>query len=276
MRFWCSQLYEPWSWVPRPYLGVWAIVALLALDRARSIRRRRAQFPDRPPVTTRQRVWFVLGLCLLWVASDWPVGALGAGYLVSVHMGQYMIYTLGAAPLLLIATPGWRFDELVHAVRAERLLSLVSRPLPAAILANAVLVGTHAPVTVDSLRGSQLGSFLLDVVWFVAGILLWLPVASPSRRYRCSSLKVTIVYLFLAAQLMPMVPGGFLTFATAPLYGSYELAPRVGLDPITDQQLAGAIMKVGSLPVIWLVMGTLWMRWAMADRGTPRAVPATR
>ncbi len=26
MRFWCSAVEEPWSWVPRPYYGVWLLV----------------------------------------------------------------------------------------------------------------------------------------------------------------------------------------------------------------------------------------------------------
>jgi hypothetical protein len=40
----------------------------------------------------------------------------------------------------------------------------------------------------------------------------------------------------------------------------------VGLDPIEDQQLAGAIMKVGSLPFVWTVIAVWWIRWAAAER----------
>lgn len=63
-----------------------------------------------------------------------------------------------------------------------------------------------------------------------------------------------------------MVPGGFLTFADFPLYRLYELAPRVGsLTALGDQQLAGALMKVGNIPLIWPVIVTMMWRWARAE-----------
>ena len=42
----------------------------------------------------RKWLWFGLGVAILWGATDWPMGALGAGYLASVHMAQYLLYTL--------------------------------------------------------------------------------------------------------------------------------------------------------------------------------------
>jgi len=142
-----------------------------------------------------------------------------------------------------------------------------------------VLVATHAPLTVDALRVNQLGSFALDVAWLASALLLWLPVCGPLDEIK-PSLPARGVYLFLAAGLVPMVPGGFLTFAEAPLYAVYELAPRVsgGLDALDDQQAAGAIMKVGNLPLLWPVLAGLFIRWAALDRTpaprTPEATPA--
>ena len=34
----------------------------------------------------------------LWLATDWPLGLLGSGYLLSVHTTLYLIYTMVAAP----------------------------------------------------------------------------------------------------------------------------------------------------------------------------------
>lgn len=73
-----------------------------------------------------------------------------------------------------------------------------------------------------------------------------------------------------------MIPGGFLTFADFPLYGSYELAPRVGgFAAIHDQQLAGALMKVGNVPLIWPVIGVMFWRWYQADQAGVAARQAT-
>lgn len=265
MRFWCSQLFEQWSWTPRPYLGVWLIIALAVVHRHRAIRRGRAA--GHPDPTTRQRWWFWLAIASFWLASDWPVGALGAGYLAWVHMLQYMIYTLATGALVLLSVPEWRMREFVAKYNLESTVRFLSRPLPAALTANIILIATHSPLSVDNLRATQIGSFTLDAIWFVGGVLLWLPVLNPIRDMRISSVPLRMIYLFLAAQLLPMVPGGFLTFAGSPLYSTYELAPRVGFDPLADQQIAGAIMKVGSLPVIWTVILVLWVQWAQRESG---------
>ena len=264
MRWWCSQLYEPWSWTPRPYLGVWIIIAMLTIVRLRALRRRH-DVTGALDVTTRQRVWFWAGMFALWLASDWPVGALGAGYLASVHMAQYLLYTLVAAPLLVMSAPEWWIRQLLARLRAYRLVSWVSRPLYAILITNALLLSTMAPWTVDTLRSTQIGSFLLDVVWFLSGLILWYPVLSPLPENQITSPPLRGVYLFLAT-IFSLIPAGFLTFSSSPLYSSYEIAPRVWLDPIDDQQLAGAVMKEGAMPVIWITILVIWARWATAQQ----------
>jgi hypothetical protein len=84
------------------------------------------------------------------------------------------------------------------------------------------------------------------------------------------------VYLFLAAGVVPMVPGGILTFSDTPLYAVYELAPRInGFEALDDQQAAGAIMKIGNLPLLWPVLAALFMKWGSEDqKPTAPAAPA--
>lgn len=265
MRFWCSQLFEAWSWTPRPYLGVWAMMAVLAVVRHRALAGRRA-ITGSIDLTTRQRWWFWLGLASFWVISDWPLGPLGAGYLASVHMAQYLVYTLVTAPLLLLATPEWWLRPLLARVRLYRFSCWITGFLPAVVFANFIFIATHAPFTVDKLRISEFGSFALDFIWILSGFALWMPVIGPLREHIIASPPVRCVYLFGAAGLMPMIPGGFLTFADAPLYRTYELAPRIGVGALNDQQIAGAAMAIGAVPVIWAVMGVIFYKWATLER----------
>jgi len=270
MRFWCSKLLEPWSWEFRAYPGVWLAVATLVLPYLVAQHRRRGPNPDR----ARRTAAWLAGSAILWVASDWPLGLLGASYLASAHMVQYMLYTLAAAPLLLLGTPEWMARRVLSRLRLYRLVRRLSHPLVAALVFNLLLVLTHSPFVVDRFRASELGSFGMDVVWLLSGLVLWLPIVAPLPELRQSSRPVKMAYLFLAAGVVPAIPGGFLTFASYPLYATYELAPRVGGIPAdVDQQMAGLIMKLGGIPIVWgVILGqmVLWANEAGVGKPPPR------
>jgi putative membrane protein len=177
----------------------------------------------------------------------------------------------------VLGIPEWMMRRLLSKMRAYRLVRQLAKPLAAGLIFNLVLMATHAPPTVDNLRTNQAGSFALDVLWLLSALLLWLPVCGPLDEIK-PSYPVRGVYLFLAAGLVPMVPGGFLTFSGTPLYAVYELAPRIGgFDALDDQQAAGAIMKIGNLPLIWPVLFALFVKWANDDQksSTPPDSPAS-
>ena len=80
-----------------------------------------------------------------------------------------------------------------------------------------------------------------------------------------------MLYLFLAAGIVPVIPAGFLTWSTYPLYSTYALAPRVlDISAVDDQQAAGMLMKVAAIPVIWGTLLVMMMRWATAAEATDR------
>ncbi len=271
MQFWCSALKEPWSWAWRPYVGVWILCLGLLTAYAVAVRRRRHTNPAEPDAGKRA-LWFALGVLAIWVASDWPVGLLGSSYLSSVHMAQYMLYTLAAAPLLILGVPEWMARRLLGKLRLYRTVRFLARPLVAAVLFNVILIATNVPLVVDALRASQVGSFGLDMTWLLSGFILWMPICCAIPEISGRSYPVKMVYLFLAAATVPMVPGGFLTFADHPLYATYELAPRVmGFSALNDQQLAGAFMKVGNIPVIWSVIAVMFVRWWKQERASDEA-----
>ena len=266
MTWWCSATRLPWDWAPRAYPGVW--LAMAGLMAWYVLARRRLTPDERAAEDPRRRLAFAGGWVALWVATDWPLGALGSGYLASAHMVQYLLYTQVAAPLLVLGLNEPMLRRLLARTRTTELVRLLGRPVAAVVLFNVVLIATHAPVTVDALRTSQTGSFVLDGLWLLSGLILWLPVCGPLDEMR-PSYPVRAVLLFVGAGVVPMIPGGFLTFASTPLYGIYELAPRVeGFDAGVDQQLAGVLMKIGNVPLLWPAIGVLFARWAK-ESGTP-------
>ena len=264
ISWWCTALARPWTWEWIPYPGIWAASILPMFLYGRAVHRHEGE-PDR-----RKFSQFIAGMLFFWVASDWPLGTLGAGYLASAHMTQFLLYTLVAAPLILLGIPEWMARSLTQRLHVERGVVWFGRSLVAtAVTYNAILLSTHAPGTVEVLRNSQLGSFAMDVVWMVAGLLLWLPVISPLPEGRASSPWATMAYLFVTTSVVAVIPASFLTFTSTPIYGIYELAPRIGsMTALEDQQLAGIIMKIATIPIVWSTIAVLWFRWSAREAQT--------
>lgn len=261
IEWWCTALARPWTWEWIPYPGIWAASILPMVLYGRALRKHEGK-TDR-----RKAAQFVAGVVAFWVASDWPLGTLGAGYLASAHMTQFLLYTLVAAPLMLLGIPEWMARRLTRRLRIERLTLWFGRSVATtAIVYNAILISTHAPGTVAVLRNSQFGSFAMDAVWLLAGFLLWLPVISPLPEGRASSHWVKMAYLFVATSVVAVIPASFLTFTEIPVYSIYELAPRVGpFTAVEDQQLAGIIMKIATIPIVWSTIAVLWFRWSASE-----------
>ncbi len=219
--------------------------------------------------TDRRTVLAFLGaMAVFWLASDWPVGTLGAGYLAWVHMSQYVLYTLVVAPLLLRGTPEWMARRLLARLGLEAPVRwLAQNLLVSGIVFNVILVASHSPIAVDTLRATQLGSFVMDVVWLVSGLILWMPIMSPLSEHRTASPPARMVYLFVSAGIVSIVPASLLTFARFPLYSTYELAPRIGsMSALEDQQLAGITMKLGMIPIVWGALAVMFFRWMSGER----------
>jgi putative membrane protein len=267
VSWWCTALEAPWEWTWRPYPGVWAAVLLPIVFYFGAKRRRQPRDSD----SRRQTAFFLIGMAVFWIASDWPLGTLGAGYLASAHMLQYVLYTLVAAPFLLLGTPEWmgrRFLARIRAYRAVRWLA--GSLLASGIVYNVLLVSTHAPVTVDALRTNALGSFAMDMVWLLSGLVLWTPILARLPEFTRHSPPAKIAYLFATTAIIAIIPASFMTLGEFPLYSTYELAPRFyNLSAVNDQQIAGLIMKVGTIPIIWVTMAAMWIRWANTEAGTP-------
>lgn len=258
VAWWCSSTGQVWTWRYTPFIGVWLVAA--GLIGGYVVSHRRAGQPIEP---RRLRAW-VFGVLALFLVSEWPIGQLGAGYLATVGIARYVVYSFVAAPLLLAGIPTWLVDRwLPIGSRRERIVSTVTRWPNALLIFNAVLFATHLPVTIDTLKPSQLGSFSLDVVHLTAALIWWWPAMRREPDRNAIHEPARAFYLFASSVLM-FVPAAFLTFNPLPLYGLYELAPPLwlGYDAIQDQQAAGIVMNVVGGFVLWGIIATLFMRWA--------------
>lgn len=220
---------------------------------------------DEPIVTTKQKVLFFAGVATLWVGADWPMHELSEDYLFSMHMVQHTLFSLVAPPLLLMGAPKWLLRNLIGGPRMMRIARLVTRPAVGLILFNGVIVVTHWPFLVDLSLTSEPVHFLLHLVLFTSAAVMWWPVVDPLPELSRLSAPGKMLYLFLQS-IVPTVPASFLTFSDGVIYRFYETVPRLwGIDVLTDQRMAGLIMKIGGGLLLWLAIAYLFFKWHAAE-----------
>ncbi len=273
VAWWCSSTPgQVWTWRYTPFVGVWAVAGALVGSWLWAHRR-----AGRPVESRHLRMW-LLGVLALVVVSEWPIGQIGAGYLATVGILRWVVYTFVAAPLLLAGLPTWMVDRLLPwGTRRQRVVSVLTHWPVALLVFNAVMFSTHLPAVVDTVKVYQLGSFATDALWLSAALLWWWPAIRREEARNAIHEPLRAFYLFASSVLM-FVPAAFLTFSPLPLYGVYELAPPLwlGFDPIADQQAAGIMMNVVGGFVLWGIIATLFMRWAKEKEAADAAARRER
>jgi putative membrane protein len=244
-------------WHFHPHPEVWLLVAAIAGAYAYAIRviGPLAVRPGQAVVTRKQLACFIAGLSLLWFASDWPMHDIAEQRLYSVHMLQHMILSYFMPPLMLLAIPTWLGRLVLGDRRAWQVFSWLAKPVVAGVIFNAFVMTSHVPAVVNHSVESSSGllHYSLHVVLVLTALLMWTPVCGPFPELRMGS-GGKMIYLF-AMSVIPTVPAGWLTFANGAVYKAYAHDPRLwGISVTTDQQLAGAIMKVGGSLFLWAII----------------------
>ena len=255
------------------HLDVLGLVAALIVGYEYGLRRLSATLAprDEPPVTRRQRVFFYLGVASLFVVSSWPVHDIGERSLFLFHMAEHLVISLAAAPLILLGTPWWLLRAVLRPVLPA--VKVLTKPLVALLLFNAMLGLIHVPAVVELMLRSDVAHFIIHGSLFGTAVLMWFPVLGPIPDVPQLPPVLRIGYLFLQS-LVPTVPASFLTLGDQPLYKIYETFPRLwGISAHTDQILAGFLMKFGGGFLLWGAMAVVFFRW-FADEQRYGAIDA--
>ncbi|NNE95846.1 MAG: cytochrome c oxidase assembly protein [Acidimicrobiales bacterium] len=255
--------------VPYIFHGeVWAlIVGALALGwYAAKVIQPRAVSLGYPAITRRQKVLYLTAVATMWVMSDYPIHDVAENYLYFVHMIQHMFLSMIIPALFILATPRWLLELVIPPDSTVwRGLRRVSRPLFALVVYNALTIILHFPITVEISARSGALHFLLHLMVFSAGLVMWMPVIGPITEWHMPPLGKCL-YLF-GMSIVPTVPSGFLVFAEGIVYDHYQDAPfrMWGLSTFTDQTAAGLVMKLGGGFLIWAIIVVVFARWVTAE-----------
>lgn len=264
MRFWCSNDGRNWTWGWQPYWGAWAIVAALAF----------AYWKGGAFDSSQQRnrkIAVGLGLFLLLAGIDWPLASLGAGYMVTAQMIRQIIIVMIACPLLLWGAPPSLGRWLVATERRKAVYRVVTSPKLTLPVALGLLMAVTAPVVVEDLVTSQIGSFAMDVVWMAAGVLIWLPVQAP-RPLRARLQGPPLVVYLIIVSVVPLPIAFFMTWSPFPIFEVYENSPRVfdWLSAEHDQELGAAIFQVAGGLVIWAQIAVRFITMPKEGKDQPK------
>ena len=262
LHWWCSgALNVPWTWTWQPFPGVWAVVLLFLAGYTCALRRQ--------GVTRRARMASgYLAILLVWAFLDWPLGALGAGYLASVHAVKFLVLAF-LAPALFWSVFADEYDETSAPVQPGYGFAFLS-----ALFFNIVVIVTHVPAVVDTLAATQFGSFFTDMLLIGAGLLFW---RNAFKSWPLPNAPVKVLYIILGT-LLHLGLGILFLLSPYPLYSIFELAPRVSeISARADQAMAGAVMLLVGSPLVFAIVGrvfTPYIRLRIQERNpTARNTP---
>ncbi|HEV2918580.1 MAG TPA: cytochrome c oxidase assembly protein [Actinomycetota bacterium] len=261
---------------PHDLWGAWNLDPVLLggfLLAAWAYRRGRTSGPRRPVDSWRARC-FTVALVALGLALLSPLDAL-SNALASAHMVQHLLLLLVAAPLLALSAPSsaiLRGSPLAvrrASGRWRRRLGLTLGNLgglrhPAAVwlLQVGVLWFWHAAAPYDAALDNQFLHLLEHASFLVTAVLFWHVVIGVRGAARVSGgLGVLLVFAMAMQSVFLAV---LLTFARTPWYSGYAATTASwGLDPLTEQQVAGIILWIpagGIYLAAALVLLVTWIR----------------
>jgi putative membrane protein len=120
----------------------------------------------------------------------------------------------------------------------------------------------HAPTLYDLALRNKLVHVLEHIMFFLAAVLYWWPLLSPSRVLPRRDYGVQMLYLVAVVVMMTPV-FAYITFSHDILYPTYEFAPRLfeKFSAADDQLLAGTMMKLIGMIVSLAAFMIAFYRW---------------
>jgi putative membrane protein len=262
--------HDLWSaWDLHPVLLGGLLLAAWTYHRGQS------RGPKRPADRWRARC-FTAALVALGLALLSPLDGLSSA-LASAHMVQHLLLLVVAAPLLALSAPSsailrgsplavrrasgrWRRRlGLTHGN-----LSVLRHPAAVWLLSVGMLWFWHAAAPYDAALDSEPLHLLEHVSFLVTAVLFWHVVVGVRGTARVSDgLGVLLVFAMAMQSVFLSV---LLTFARTPWYSGYAATTAPwGLDPLTDQQLAGVLMWIPAGGIYLAVALALLVSWIRAS-----------
>jgi len=248
-----------WPLDPTVYAGL----AALFLGHAWLARR----VDDAQPKHT---LYFGLGLLTLWVALETPIDTISDHYLDSVHMLQHVLLGFVAPPLMLLGLS----KQMAGTVARFPLVRAITEPVPAQVIAAAVMIAWHLPPLYDATLRSESLHVVEHLTFIGAGLVLYWPILEATSANARWQLSPGFKLLYMLAATLPQDGIALvLLFSRVPFYDFYVHAPQLvsSLTPLIDQTLAGAVLMVLGKATMAVAALAVFFRWFGGEHLADRA-----
>jgi cytochrome c oxidase assembly factor CtaG len=240
-----------------PPVAAAAVYLLLFGKRARTLSR------EQRPIDRWRVVSFIAGVLLMATVQLPPLDSLCDDVLVA-HMLQHIVIGDIASLLIVFGLTGPVLQPLLH-IRATRPLRTLASPVVALVLWTVNLYAWHLPVLYQLAIRHDLVHFVEHMCFLWFGTLLWLGLIGPLPKPRWFESWGSLVYV-IGVRLVGAILGNVLIWTQTVLYPVYKSSDAArGLNPLTDQNLAGAAMMIEQSFLTILLLGWLFYRFALRD-----------
>jgi cytochrome c oxidase assembly factor CtaG len=234
-----------------------SVYLTLYAKRARTLAR------ERRPVAAWRQISFAAGALTVAAVQLPPFDTLADQVLIA-HMVQHIIIGDIASLLIVFGLTGPVIQPLLH-IRATRPLRVLAHPVVALALWALDLYVWHLPLLYQLAIRNDLVHALEHacLLWF--GTLLWLALIGPLPKPAWFTTWGKLVYV-VGVRLIGGVLGNVFIWAQTVFYPVYRASDAArGLNPLSDQNLAGAVMMVEQMILTILLLGWLFYRFAVQD-----------
>ena len=240
-----------------PPLIAGTVYLALYRHRARTLARRGA------PINRWREVSFGAGVLLVTAVQLPPLDTLADDVLIA-HVLQHIVIGDIASLLIVIGLTGPMLAPLLR-IRLTRPLRSLASPLVALGCWALNLYVWHLPLLYQWAIQRDLAHALEHacLLWF--GILLWLALLGPLPKPRWFSAWSRLGYV-VAVRFAGAILANTLVWAQTVFYPVYRASDAArNLNPLSDQNLAGAIMLIEQMLLTVALLAWLFLRAAQVD-----------
>ncbi len=240
-----------------PPVAATVVYLVLFGTRSRTLKR------EGRPVSRWRAVSFVSGALMLAIVQLPPFDTLGDDVLIA-HMIQHIIIGDIASLLVVFGLTGPVLQPLLH-IRVTRPLRKLAHPVVALVLWTVDLYIWHLPLLYQLAIRHDLVHAAEHACFFWFGTLLWLGLIGPLPKPRWFASWGRLAYV-VGVRLIGGILGNVLIWTQTVVYPVYKGSDGArGLNPLSDQNLAGAAMMVEQMFLTILLLGWLFYRFALQD-----------